>query len=121
MLQNITEHGSGSGGKVITVSTCDQAGFDTRLAAYTGECGALDLVGCNDQGARCQGPTAVLEIAVTSGVPLLLRVGGAGVSDSGSGTLSLSFTACAPDLDGSGDVGFGDLLQLLSAWGPCTN
>lgn len=26
---------------------------------------------------------------------------------------------CAADLDGSGDVGFSDLLELLSAWGPC--
>lgn len=26
---------------------------------------------------------------------------------------------CAADLDGSGDVGFADLTQLLSAWGPC--
>jgi hypothetical protein len=27
--------------------------------------------------------------------------------------------ACPADLDGSGDVGFADLLALLSAWGPC--
>jgi len=26
---------------------------------------------------------------------------------------------CAADLDGSGDIGFADLLQLLAAWGPC--
>jgi probable HAF family extracellular repeat protein len=29
--------------------------------------------------------------------------------------------ACAADLDGSGDVGFGDLLAVLSAWGACAN
>lgn len=29
-------------------------------------------------------------------------------------------TLCPNDLDGSGDVGFSDLLQLLSVWGPCT-
>ena len=28
------------------------------------------------------------------------------------------FTACPADLDGSGDVGFADLLSLLAAWGP---
>lgn len=27
--------------------------------------------------------------------------------------------ACAEDLDGSGDVGFNDLLQILAAWGRC--
>jgi len=26
--------------------------------------------------------------------------------------------ACAEDVDGSGDVGFGDVLEVLSAWGP---
>lgn len=26
---------------------------------------------------------------------------------------------CPADLDGSGEVAFGDVLQLLSAWGPC--
>ena len=26
---------------------------------------------------------------------------------------------CPEDLDGSGDVGFGDLLLVLAAWGPC--
>ncbi|MHC5114382.1 MAG: S8 family serine peptidase [Planctomycetota bacterium] len=26
---------------------------------------------------------------------------------------------CAEDLDGSGDVGFGDILQIIGAWGPC--
>lgn len=27
--------------------------------------------------------------------------------------------ACPADLDGTGDVGFSDVLQLLAAWGPC--
>ncbi|MCP3902593.1 MAG: hypothetical protein GY715_03070 [Planctomycetes bacterium] len=27
--------------------------------------------------------------------------------------------SCATDLDGSGDVGFGDILQIIGAWGPC--
>jgi hypothetical protein len=26
---------------------------------------------------------------------------------------------CVEDLDGSGDVGFGDILQIIGAWGPC--
>jgi Ca2+-binding EF-hand superfamily protein len=24
-----------------------------------------------------------------------------------------------PDVDGDGEVGFGDLLEILSSWGPC--
>ena len=27
---------------------------------------------------------------------------------------------CAADLDGTGDVGFTDLLAVLTAWGPCS-
>jgi polyhydroxybutyrate depolymerase len=27
--------------------------------------------------------------------------------------------ACSADLDGSGDVGFGDILAIIGAWGPC--
>jgi hypothetical protein len=27
--------------------------------------------------------------------------------------------ACAEDVDGSGDVGFADLVMLLADWGPC--
>ncbi|MCP3904488.1 MAG: right-handed parallel beta-helix repeat-containing protein [Planctomycetes bacterium] len=27
--------------------------------------------------------------------------------------------ACPADLDGSGDVGFGDILAIIGAWGPC--
>jgi len=26
---------------------------------------------------------------------------------------------CVADIDGSGDVGFSDLVRLLAAWGPC--
>jgi len=27
--------------------------------------------------------------------------------------------ACVEDLDGTGDVGFGDILRIIAAWGPC--
>ncbi|MHC5115135.1 MAG: DNRLRE domain-containing protein [Planctomycetota bacterium] len=35
--------------------------------------------------------------------------------------LSVTFDPppCPADLDGSGDVGFGDILQIIGAWGPC--
>ena len=48
-----------------------------------------------------------------------------GSGDVGFGDLLMMLSAwgtcagCPADLDGSGDVGFSDLLQLLSAWGPC--
>ncbi|MCP3903022.1 MAG: hypothetical protein GY715_05235 [Planctomycetes bacterium] len=35
--------------------------------------------------------------------------------------LSVTYDAppCPEDLDGSGDVGFGDILAIIAAWGPC--
>ncbi|MHC5113811.1 MAG: hypothetical protein ACYTGP_05225 [Planctomycetota bacterium] len=35
-----------------------------------------------------------------------------------SATLDCNAT-CFGDLDGSGDIGFGDILQVIGAWGPC--
>jgi len=32
----------------------------------------------------------------------------------------IGIPAPCPDLDGSGDVGFGDVLQIIGAWGPCS-
>ena len=46
----------------------------------------------------------------------------AGQFSNGSGTDTLTARlagAVSGDLDGDGAVGFGDLLALLSAWGPC--
>ncbi|MHC5113354.1 MAG: FG-GAP repeat protein [Planctomycetota bacterium] len=45
----------------------------------------------------------------------------AGASNAG---LAIAFDlacgpACPADLDGSGDVGFGDILEIIAAWGPC--
>ena len=37
----------------------------------------------------------------------------------GSVNALLNAVACPADLDGSGDVGFSDILQIIGAWGPC--
>jgi len=73
---------------VITVSTCNTANFDTRLAAYAGSCTALTLVACNDDGPGCAGFTSIMEWSGTAGVLYRIRVGGFG--GSGSGTLNVS-------------------------------
>lgn len=75
---------------VLTVYTCDQAGFDTRLAAYDGSCGTLNLVGCNDDNAQCSFFwTSRMDFVVEEGVTYYIRVGSFG--DSGAGTITLSF------------------------------
>jgi hypothetical protein len=64
----------------LTVSTCNQASYDTRLAAYTGACGALELIACNDDGPACSQFTSIMEVPVTLGTLVRLRVGGLGVT-----------------------------------------
>ncbi|MCP3903876.1 MAG: hypothetical protein GY715_09595 [Planctomycetes bacterium] len=60
-----------------------------------------------------------LEIGVQDGIAGLS--GGGGLPTLFAETdLSASPTCpCPGDLDGSGDIGFGDILQVIGAWGPC--
>lgn len=100
----------------LIVSTCGGVDYDSRLAAYTGSCGDLTIVGCNDDAPGCD-LSSRMEVSVSAGTPVLLRVGGFGIA--GTGTLTLELTACDKDLDGDGAIGFADLVQLLSVWGEC--
>ena len=74
---------------LLLVSTCDQANFDTRLAVYTGACGALEIVGCNDEDEACLMHTSQLYVVVEEGVKYKIRVGS--YADWGSGTLSVTY------------------------------
>ena len=74
----------------VTVSTCDDADFDTRLAAYTGPCPVTneEIVGCNDDGDGCGGFTSIMQFAATKAVDYKLRIGGFGGSGTGNLTIS---------------------------------
>ena len=72
----------------LRISTCNQADYDTRLAAYEQGCDDLVLVGCNDDGFGCGSYSSDLLILVTVDVPILIRVGG-WKGESGTGTLTL--------------------------------
>jgi hypothetical protein len=104
-----------------TVSTCGAASFDTRLAVYTGGCPFVGVnpAACNDDGAGCATGTSSLTVAVTSGLPLYIRIGG--VSQTGTGTLSVSCAPaqapCPADRNGDRTVDATDLAQVLGAWG----
>ncbi len=74
---------------MATVSTCGAADYDTRLAAYLGTCGALAIVGCNDDASGCAGFSSKMSFPVTAGTPVLIRIGGFG-SAIGSGTVTIS-------------------------------
>jgi hypothetical protein len=79
---------------LVTVSTCDSASYDTRLAAYSGSCDALELVGCNDDGPGCTGFTSIMEFEAECGVTYFIRVGGFAGAGTGTITLTCDGSAC---------------------------
>ena len=80
---------------VITASTCNQADFDTKLSAYSGECGDLGCIDGNDDGSGCAGFTSELSWA-SGGDEELLLVHGFGEA---TGNFDLTLT-CADFADG---------------------
>jgi hypothetical protein len=87
----------------LTLSTCNSADFDTVIAVYgavipgvspcpTGGIGLATLVGCNDDGNGCTNFGSTLTVNVAAGHLYRIRVGGYYANESGSGTLSVSFT-----------------------------
>jgi hypothetical protein len=103
---------------MLTISTCDQVDYDSDLVFYSGDCGSLDLVGCNDDGAGCSSYSSLLEVPVQQGQTYRLRVGGWNEYQFGSGLISISIDeAQEGDLDGDGDVDIADILLLIAGWG----
>jgi hypothetical protein len=84
---------------VITVSTCDQADFDTRIEIFSGcgVCPTSSLVGCNDNGVACGAGTSEAQFSATAGTCYTLRVGGLNDTESGLGTLSIVSDSCFID------------------------
>lgn len=72
--------------ETVTISTCNDASFDTRLAAYA-DCNGT-LVACNDDGAGCAGFTSTMTFSATQGTTYYIRVGGFAVGGTGNLTVS---------------------------------
>nr|MCU0867900.1 hypothetical protein [Planctomycetota bacterium] len=71
----------------LTVSTCGQAAFDTVVEVFSGSCGALTSLGCNDDSPTCNLQSS-LTVPVTAG-SYRIRVGG---FNAASGTFRLDVT-----------------------------
>ncbi|MBX3404902.1 MAG: proprotein convertase P-domain-containing protein [Phycisphaeraceae bacterium] len=69
-----------------TVTTCGLAGFDTALAAFSGDCFSAFQVACNDDACGLQ---SSITFPVTNGSQYLVRISGFG-SATGSGSISIS-------------------------------
>lgn len=80
-----------SGSGTLTASTCGLASFDTRIAIFSGSCGAFTEVGCNDDA--CSSTQSSLTVNVCAGTTYYIAVGGwNGLSGSGSVAISYSGT-----------------------------
>jgi len=76
-------------GSTVTVSTCNQASYDTKISVFSGACGSLSCVGGNDDGSGCSGFTSEFEFDSVAGTDYFILVHGFG-SATGSFDLSLS-------------------------------
>jgi len=70
---------------------CDAASYDSKLAIYSGDCGSLTPLACNDDGTGCTGFTSTLQVTeLSAGTTYLLQVGGFGAADTGTASISIS-------------------------------
>ncbi|MCB9265066.1 MAG: T9SS type A sorting domain-containing protein [Lewinellaceae bacterium] len=79
-------------GSDVTVSTCNQASFDTKISIFTGSCGSLSCLQGDDDDSGC-GLTTTETFATTPGVTYYILIHGFG---SAVGSFNLSVTCVAP-------------------------
>lgn len=73
---------------VLTVSTCNDAEYDTDLVVYAGcDCETMVFAGCSDDGC---GLYSLLSIDVAEGECYKIRLGGWNQADQGNGRVTLS-------------------------------
>ena len=90
-----------------TVSTCNAANFDTKIAVL-GSCDVANIIACNDDGSGCASYTSSLTFEGESGTEYIIALGGYSSGNTGSGTLSIT----EPD-DGGGGGGGGETGSTL--------
>jgi hypothetical protein len=92
----------------VTIDTCGlcsgvAAGFDTVLSVYTGACGALTPVACNDDAGGSCGSQSRVTFGAARGVTYHIRVAGNG-SAAGDFRLNITATATPPLNDSCADA-----------------
>ncbi len=87
----------------LTVSTCGLTSLNTRLVVYPGNtcptAGTVPL-GCDDDTANCSAGSSLVQIPITTGQLVYVRLGV--ISGFGTGTLLVACTPSCPDADGDG-------------------
>lgn len=79
---------------VASFDTCDIADFDTRIAGYSGACGSLTLITCNDDASGCTGFTSRISFLAQGGSSYVIRVAG---YQGEFGTFSINVANVPPD------------------------
>lgn len=81
----------------LTVSTCDGADFDTRIAIYnaTDPCSSNAPLACSDDTLGCGGGTTTVSLLVANGQNVRIRLGGYSGSV-GTGMLTVSCSTTCP-------------------------
>jgi hypothetical protein len=86
---------SGDGG-TMTLSTCGQASFDTRISVYSGTCNTLACVAGGDDAPGCESNSTEVTFQTTNGTSYFAFVH-AYMAQTGTFTMSLTCnTGCAP-------------------------
>jgi len=100
-----------------------EAELSLNIFILNDNCSAIELLAEGHAGQLCNYMTATLHDAEED--TYILWIGATGFSGFPC-SLDPKYQAtvecqpsCPLDLDGSGHVGFGDLLQILNGWGPC--
>ncbi len=75
----------------LTVSTCNTATYDTKIAFFSGDCSALVYLACDDDGPGCANLTSSMSVSVTQGQSYYLLLGGYSAASRGTGTVNLSY------------------------------
>ncbi|MBK8338936.1 MAG: hypothetical protein IPK99_02490 [Flavobacteriales bacterium] len=76
----------------ITVTTCGQASYDTKISVYTGSCGSLQCAAGTDDAVGCAANSSSVTFFAVNGTEYLVLVHG---YDQQTGSFDLSLT-CAP-------------------------
>jgi Trypsin-like peptidase domain len=98
----------------LTVDTCP-SGFDTKIQVFSGNCGGLTSLGCNDDACGFQSQIAV---PVACGATYYICAGGWYTNVSGSLQIRAALTAARPPLSISPTVG-GNVVITWPASYPC--
>jgi hypothetical protein len=80
---------------VVEISTCAQTSLDSKIAIYQGLDCAAPVIACSDDNCSLQ---TKVTLAMTAGQSYLIRLGGYGATDFGTGTLTIAPIALLADL-----------------------